>query len=116
MLYRYTELVLTEARVGLKKRNVMQGRFTKTSTDCLAAQRRNLLRRVYHQTVSLTESTVHSKGVFTTGDAKASMHTLQDMAVHGKSISKPVSIKRLFSHETSKGINVAQVVNRLIYE
>ena len=47
--------------------------------------------------VSATESTVRSKGVFTTGDAKALVDTLQDMAVHGKSISKPVPIKRLFS-------------------
>ena len=66
--------------------------------------------------VSATESTVRSKGVFTTGDAKALVDTLQDMAVHGKSISKPVPIKRLFSQETCKGFNVSQVVNRLIYE
>ena len=33
--------------------------------------------------VSATESAVRSKGVFTTGDAKALVDTLQDMAVHG---------------------------------
>lgn len=66
--------------------------------------------------VSVTESTVRSKGLFTTGDAKALVDIFQDMVVHGKPISKPVIIKRLSSHETFKRLHVDQVVNRLKYE
>ena len=117
MLYRYMELVLTEARVGLKKRKVMQRKISKNEHWLLSCSEEELAERsLSSDYVSVTKSTVRSKGVFTTGDAKALVDTLQDMAVHGKSISKPVPIKRLFSQETCKGFNVTQVVNRLIYE
>ena len=117
MLYRYMELVQTEARVGLKKRKVMQRKISKNEHWLLSCSEEELAERsLSSDYVSVTKSTVRSKGVFTTGDAKALVDTLQDMAVHGKSISKPVPIKRLFSQETCKGFNVAQVVNRLIYE
>ena len=117
MLYRYMELVQTEARVGLKKRKVRQRKICKNEHWLLSCSEEELAERsLSTDYVSVTESTVRSKGVFTTRDAKALVDTLQDMAVHGKSVSKPVPIKRLFSQETCKGFNIAQVVNTLIYE
>ena len=66
--------------------------------------------------VSVTESTVHSKGVFTAQQAKTLVELFQDMVNCGRPISKPVITERLSKNVSFKGVSVDQVVNRLKYE
>ena len=66
--------------------------------------------------VSVTESTVRSKGVFSSAQAKALVDIFKDMVNDGRPISKPVIIERLSGNDVLKGYNVEQIVNRLKYE
>ena len=85
------ELVLKEARVGLKKRKVMQRKISKNEHWLLSCSEEELAERsLSSDYVSVTKSTVRSKGIFTTGDAKALVDTLQDIAVHDYSHKKHV--------------------------
>ena len=113
MLYRLWNWYKQKQELAWKRERWCKGRFANTSTDCLAAQRMNLLRGVYHQTMFQWPSLQSAQREYLPLDMPK-LWWIQDMAVHGKSISKPVPIKRLFSQETCKGFNVAQVVNRLI--
>ena len=49
--------------------------------------------------VSVTESTVHSKGLFNAAQAKALVDLLQYMVNTGRPISKPVIIERLSKNQ-----------------
>ena len=64
----------------------------------------------------MTESTVRSKGVFSSAQAKALVDIFKDMVNDGRPISKPVIIERLSGNDVLKGYNVEQIVNRLKYE
>ena len=66
--------------------------------------------------VSVTESTVHSKGLFNATQAKALVQLFQDMVSAGRPVSKPVIIERLSKNQIFAEYTVEQVVNRLKYE
>lgn len=53
--------------------------------------------------ISVTESTVCSKGVFSSAEAKALVDLFKDMVNDGRPISKPVIIKQLLEMTYLKG-------------